>query len=80
MAPFVLFDMGIGYEKPWLPLALFFGAPVLLAIPSLAMAVRRLHDSNRSGWWVLLVLVCGYFILFYWFVQKPHDERATEVF
>ncbi|TNE44449.1 MAG: DUF805 domain-containing protein [Sphingomonadales bacterium] len=23
-------------------------------IPSLAVAVRRLHDSNRSGWWLLL--------------------------
>jgi len=23
-------------------------------IPGLAIAVRRLHDSNRSGWWVVL--------------------------
>ena len=23
-------------------------------IPSLAVAVRRLHDTNRSGWWLLL--------------------------
>src|SRR5689334_11777454 len=23
-------------------------------IPSLAVAIRRLHDSNRSGWWLLL--------------------------
>jgi len=26
-------------------------------IPSLAVAVRRLHDSNRSGWWLLFGLV-----------------------
>ncbi len=25
--------------------------------PSLAVAVRRLHDIGRSGWWVLLVLI-----------------------
>ena len=26
-------------------------------VPSLAVAVRRLHDTNRSGWWLLLPLV-----------------------
>ena len=25
-------------------------------VPSLAVAVRRLHDSNRSGWWMLLMV------------------------
>ncbi len=25
-------------------------------IPSLAVAVRRLHDTNRSGWWILAPL------------------------
>jgi uncharacterized membrane protein YhaH (DUF805 family) len=26
-------------------------------IPSLACAVRRLHDTNKSGWWILISLV-----------------------
>jgi uncharacterized membrane protein YhaH (DUF805 family) len=26
-------------------------------IPSLAVAVRRLHDTGRSGWYILLVLI-----------------------
>ena len=26
-------------------------------IPSLAVAVRRLHDTNRTGWWVLAPIV-----------------------
>lgn len=25
-----------------------------LLVPNLAMIVRRLHDTDRSGWWVLL--------------------------
>lgn len=25
-----------------------------LIIPSIAVTVRRLHDTNRSGWWILL--------------------------
>lgn len=28
-----------------------------LFIPSLAVLVRRLHDTNRSGWWFFIVLI-----------------------
>jgi uncharacterized membrane protein YhaH (DUF805 family) len=27
---------------------------ITFATPGLAVAVRRLHDSNRAGWWLLL--------------------------
>jgi uncharacterized membrane protein YhaH (DUF805 family) len=35
-------------------------------IPSLSSLIRRLHDTNRSGWWVLISMlpVVGPFILF----------------
>ena len=26
-------------------------------IPTLALTVRRLHDTDRTGWWILIVLV-----------------------
>lgn len=26
-------------------------------IPSIAVTVRRLHDTNRSGWWIFIALV-----------------------
>ena len=26
-------------------------------LPGLAVAVRRLHDTGRSGWWLLLALI-----------------------
>ncbi|HMI40865.1 MAG TPA: DUF805 domain-containing protein [Sphingomicrobium sp.] len=34
-------------------------------VPSIAVAVRRLHDTNRSGWWILLPVVpyCLAFVL-----------------
>jgi uncharacterized membrane protein YhaH (DUF805 family) len=28
-------------------------------VPSLAVTVRRLHDSSKSGWWLLICLVPG---------------------
>ncbi len=28
-----------------------------LLLPSLGVSVRRLHDTDRSGWWLLILLV-----------------------
>ena len=41
-------------------------------LPSLAVSVRRLHDVDRSGWWILLSLVpiIGPIILLIWYVRK----------
>jgi uncharacterized membrane protein YhaH (DUF805 family) len=33
-------------------LGLIYGLGVLL--PSIGVAIRRLHDTNRSGWWLLI--------------------------
>lgn len=30
---------------------------IVLIVPSIAVLVRRLHDTNRSGWWALLILL-----------------------
>jgi uncharacterized membrane protein YhaH (DUF805 family) len=37
-------------------------------LPGLALSVRRLHDIDRLGWWVLLGLipVIGWIVLIYW--------------
>lgn len=43
----------VGQPLMWLML-LFMLATL---IPSLAVTVRRLHDTGRSGWWVLLNVV-----------------------
>lgn len=36
-------------------LSTIYGLAVL--IPGLAVCVRRLHDTGRSGWWILIALV-----------------------
>jgi len=30
---------------------------IAMLIPSLSVSVRRLHDTDRSGWWVLINLI-----------------------
>ncbi|MBT1180706.1 DUF805 domain-containing protein [Bifidobacterium sp. CP2] len=37
-----------------------------ILVPSLALAVRRLHDTNRAGWWLAIfygVMFVGYIVL-----------------
>ena len=43
---------------------------LVLFLPHLAVYVRRLHDTNHSGWWVLIAFtVIGLIPLFIWLVQ-----------
>ncbi|MFK4135902.1 DUF805 domain-containing protein [Pseudomonas luteola] len=44
-------------------------------IPVISLSVRRLHDTNRSGWWYLIALVpvIGWLILFVFMIMKGDD-------
>jgi uncharacterized membrane protein YhaH (DUF805 family) len=51
-----------------------FSLGVLL--PSIAAATRRLHDTDRSGWWQLIVLVpvIGFIVLIVFLAQEGKAE------
>lgn len=44
-------------------------------IPSLAVSVRRLHDVDKSGWWLLMLLIplLGALVLLYFMVIKGSE-------
>ncbi|MGH7299954.1 MAG: DUF805 domain-containing protein [Candidatus Rokuibacteriota bacterium] len=47
-----------GFIDPGSGIGLLSGiATLALLIPSLAVSVRRLHDTGRSGWWILIGFV-----------------------
>lgn len=46
--------IGIKLAGPYGPLYLLLALGTL--VPSITVTVRRLHDTNRSGWWTLLVV------------------------
>lgn len=50
---------------------------LLLILPSLAVAVRRLHDVGRSGWWLLIMVVplFGFLLLLFWWVQPSQPAQ-----
>ena len=46
-------------------------------IPSIAVAVRRLHDINRSAWWLLLALIpfIGAIVLIVFLASDSNPEE-----
>ena len=43
-------------------------------IPTVAVTVRRLHDINRSGWWLLITFtLIGLIPLMYWMCKKSDE-------
>jgi uncharacterized membrane protein YhaH (DUF805 family) len=45
-------DMGAGLFG-----ILYFVYVLAVLVPSIAVTIRRLHDTGRSGWWLLLGLI-----------------------
>jgi uncharacterized membrane protein YhaH (DUF805 family) len=53
------------------PFYLVFGLAAFL--PGLSVTVRRLHDSNRSGWWIMLPIVATVLFLIGSFVAVENN-------
>jgi uncharacterized membrane protein YhaH (DUF805 family) len=53
-------------------------AVLAMIVPSIALSVRRLHDTNRSGWYLLLGLIpfVGTIVLIYWWASSG-DTREN---
>lgn len=79
---FVLFSFLIGIATTIVDNVLGFGwegtgplnglTSLALLIPSFTVAFRRLHDTNRSAWWMLLVFlpIIGWIWLFVLYVSE----------
>jgi uncharacterized membrane protein YhaH (DUF805 family) len=63
-------------------LYLIYGLAVL--IPGIAVAIRRLHDTDKSGWWLLigLIPIAGAIVLIVFFATDgqpaPNKYGASE--
>ena len=54
----------------------YYIVAVCLLLPTLAVTVRRLHDTDRSGWWVLIAFVplVGPILLLVWYCTRGTDQ------
>lgn len=68
----VVFSIEDGY--PFIAIALFY---LFNLIPQFTALVRRLHDSSKSGWWLLLVCLHGpgLIILFIFTLLESEEDN-----
>ena len=49
-----------------------------LLVPAFAVAVRRLHDTGRTGWWAVLLVVPLIAVIPYFFCMLPGNLGTNE--
>ena len=72
-----LFSIVVSVAAAVLDALIFGGVAILdtissfaLLIPGIAVAARRLHDINRTAWWILIAFtIIGILLLLYWYIQ-----------
>ena len=74
------FKNPLAFIGPVAPIAFLVSWPVITLVPSVAMTVRRLHDSGRSGFFYLFALIplAGMFIMVIFLTsptKPPHQNR-----
>lgn len=81
---FVLFDslipglicLGLSFSDSFTLVVLSYVIQVITVLPSLAVTVRRLHDTGRSGAYILIGLIplIGGLVLLWWLCQDSKYE------
>jgi uncharacterized membrane protein YhaH (DUF805 family) len=65
-------DLMLFAESGYSPLGTLISLGLLL--PNISVAVRRLHDIDRTGWWVLIAFtIIGIILLIIWACTKGTD-------
>ncbi len=75
---FVLFIVLIAAAASLVSGTLYALTTLALLLPHAAVSVRRLHDIDRNGWWILLGLIpLVNLLLIYWYCLKG-DETSNQ--
>jgi uncharacterized membrane protein YhaH (DUF805 family) len=76
---FLLFIVMVGAATSLVSTTLSGLFSLATLLPSIAAAARRLHDTNRSGWWqlVCLVPVVGLIVLIVFLAQESSGEAGS---
>ena len=70
----ILMFLSITYLESLGLSGLLFISNFIFLIPEIAVSIRRLHDINKSGWWILLTItIIGIIPLTYFYCIKGDD-------
>ncbi len=72
----VLFVMLVSFAANILNHKLGILVSIGTLLPYIAVTARRLHDTNRSGWWQLIgiIPVIGWIIMIVWCIQDSASQ------
>ncbi len=80
---FILFNLLVMFALTFIDA--LTGVPVLtmvygllVFIPSLSVAVRRLHDTGRSGWWLLIGLIPLVSLILIYFLACDSETESND--
>jgi uncharacterized membrane protein YhaH (DUF805 family) len=80
----ILFGIAVGIAANVLDaiLGTFLVSPLVslaLFLPGISVSIRRLHDTNRTGWWILigLIPIIGIIVLIIFYAQQS-DPGAND--
>ena len=66
--------LGYSIESEYTPINSIFS--LVLIIPTIAAACRRLHDVNKSGWWQLIELtIIGILLIIIWNATEGENKK-----
>ncbi len=71
----------IDFVTGWMFISILTGS-LLFVIPGIAVVIRRLHDTGKSGWWFMIqyVPIVGFIWLFVLLCRKGETRIAPVVF
>ena len=78
LAAFVV-DLALNGLDAALNVHIFHYGSLAFTLPLICAQVRRLHDINRTGWWVLLNLTLFPVVLWVLFAQPAPKDEADSV-
>ena len=73
ICPLIAGESFLDYDEIFAPLSTIFVLAII--IPETSVSVRRLHDVNRSGWWLLIefTIIGMLFPILYWCCKKGDE-------
>ena len=83
---FLLFNLIVAFVltfadsavRKMLGFGLFYPIYALVVLaPSIAVSIRRLHDTDRSGWWLLLAFVPLVGLVLIWFMAEEGNAGTN---
>ena len=70
----IIDSMFVDNSVSWGPLEIV--STIILFLPATAVLARRLHDVNRSGWWMLIsITIIGLIPLIIWSVAEGSNKK-----